>query len=295
MIFDVVIVGGGPGGLSAAMGFGRSRRRALICDAGPRRNAAAAHLHNFVTRDGTPPTEFRRIGREQLAPYASVEVRDAGISEIHGERGAFTVRVGDDTVTARRILLATGMVDEPPTIPGMQELWGHHVFICPYCHGWEIRDRAFGYIASHAEMMMFGMVLRGWTDDVIVFTDGKLVVPADARAQLASARVQIEERPIARLTKTAVELADGTAIPRDNYFAHPKQHQVALVQALGLALDDKGFVKVEMSETSRPGIYAAGDLTTPMQSAIAAASAGSVAVGMINHGLIPELAMSGAI
>src|SRR5687768_1591765 len=137
MIYDIVIVGGGPGGLSAALALGRARKRVLLCDSGPRRNAAADQIHNFVTRDGTPPHEFRRIGRQQLATYPNVETREVPVESISGTRGAFQVRLTTGTVEARRILLCTGMIDEMLPIDGFRELWGRGIFQCPYCHGWE--------------------------------------------------------------------------------------------------------------------------------------------------------------
>src|SRR5262245_55977893 len=151
MRYDVVIVGGGPSGLSAALALGRARKRVLLCDSGPRRNAAAGHIHNFVTRDGTPPDEFRQIGRQQLAGYPSVEVRDARVESISGTRGAFRVDLTSGVAEARRVLLCVGMVDEMLPLDGFRELWGRAIFQCPYCHGWEVQDRRWGYLALAAD------------------------------------------------------------------------------------------------------------------------------------------------
>ena len=299
-MFDIIIVGGGPAGLTAALNLGRARKRVLLCDAGPRRNAAAREIHGFVTRDGTPPSEFRRIGREQLERYPSVEIRDVQVEEIRGERGAFEVRLSTGVVQARRILLCTGMIDELPEIDGFRELWGHSIFQCPYCHAWEEQDRRFGFLAPGPEMFDFAVLLRGWTDDVTVLTDGRFAISSEMRARLAG--VQIEERRIARLSGSegrleAVEFEDGGSLPLEVLFARPPQRHVAVVQALGLALDSGGYVAVgeNSRETSVPGIYAAGDLTTPVQSATLAAAAGMQAAARINHDLMVELAASGAI
>ena len=238
MQVDVVIVGGGPAGLSAALALGRARRRVLVCDAGPRRNAAAEHIQNFVTRDGTPPQEFRRIGRQQLAAYPSVEVREVGVEAIAGARGAFEVRLPSETVESRRVLLCTGMIDEMPELDGFRELWGRSIFQCPYCHGWELQDRSFGVLAPSAEMLELALLLRGWSSEVVALTDGRHAVPAETAERLGRAGVRLEERRIARLISREgrleqVALEDGTSLRVEVLFARPPQRQVPLVQSLG--------------------------------------------------------------
>jgi len=299
MQFDVVIVGGGPGGLQAALTLGRARKRVLLCDAGPRRNAAATHIHNFVTRDGTPPNEFRALARAQLAAYSSVEVRDTRVERITGERNAFEVALGDGTVRARRVLLATGMIDEMLPIPGFREQWGQAVFQCPYCHGWEVRDRRWGFLAlphAAAHVVPFALMIRGWSSDVTVFTNAAVELAADARAQLEGAGVRVETAAIKRLVADAGQLTalalEDRDVACDVLFAQPPQHQPELVRALGVALDDDGFVKIDpmMRETSVRGIYAAGDITTRMQAAVAAAASSMQAAAAINV----DLALDGA-
>lgn len=293
-IIDAVIVGGGPAGLAAALTLGRARRTALLFDAGTPRNAAATHIHNFVTRDGTPPAEFRRIGREQLAPYGTIAVRDASVTAISGERDAFAVETETGAVHARRVVLCTGMIDEVLDIPGFGAAWGHSIFQCPYCHGWEVRDRRWGYLATDLAALEHGFaaVLRGWTEHVTVFTNGALDVPEPLRTGLDAAGVHLEPRPIARLVGDGphlaeVELTDGDRVACEVLYAHPPQRQVDLVARLGLTLDATGFVQVDpmTRRTSTPGIYAAGDLTTRAQGAVFAAATGAQAAGMVNHDL----------
>lgn len=301
MSFDVVIVGGGPAGLSAALQLGRARKRVLLCDSGPRRNAAAVHIHGFVTRDGTPPAEFRRIGRQQLEPYASVEARDVRVEEIRGDKGAFEVRLDTGTVEARRILLCTGMIDELPDIDGFRELWGKSIFQCPYCHGWEAQDRRFGFLAPDANALDFALLLRSWTSDVVVLTDDRYAVPPEVRMRLAGANVRLEESRITRLSASEghlefVELAEGSPLRLDVLFARPRQRQVAIVESLGLTLDAGGYVQVdEDRQTSIPGIYAAGDLASPVQAATLASASGVHAAARLNHELMVDLATSGAL
>jgi thioredoxin reductase len=300
--YDVVILGAGPAGLSAALALGRARRRVLLCDAGVRRNAAAEQVHNFVTRDGTPPMEFRRIGREQLGRYANVELREVGVEQIHGEKGAFQVHFATEMFAARRVLLCTGMLDESVEIDGFSELWGASIFQCPYCHGWEVQDQAFGVFAHSVEMLEFAVLLRGWTRSVVAFTDGKYVVPLETAARLSKAGVGLDDRRIARLVArdsklNQVEFVEGPSLPLDVLFARPAQRQVPIVQSLGLFLNPMGYVTVDEfhRETSIPGVYAAGDLVTPMQAAIVAAASGTHAASMLNHGLVAELAAGGLL
>jgi thioredoxin reductase len=295
--WDVVIVGGGPAGLNAALALGRARKHVLLCDAGPRRNAAAQEMHNFATRDGIAPSEFRRIGREQLAQYPSVEVRDENVEAVSGERGAFRVKLPSGEVMARRVLLTTGLIDEVMPIEGAKEVWGHSMIQCPYCHGWELKDRPWGYLArephlSHA--VPFTLMLRGWSREVSFFTNG-LELPSEVRAQLESGGVRVVTSTLKRLVSQSgklerVELADGASIALGALFVHPPQHQVSLVQKLGLALNEEGFVRVDAMkcESSVPGIFAAGDLTTRMQGAIFAAAAGMQAAAMLNLELTME-------
>lgn len=292
MPYDAVVVGGGPAGLSAALALGRARKRVLLCDAGPRRNATAEHIHNFVTHDGTPPSEFRRLGRQQLQPYGNVEARDTQVKAIGGERGRFAVQVDTETVEARRVLLCTGMIDELPDIEGYRALWGTSIFLCPYCHGWEVQDRRFGAFVASAETLEFALLLRGWSREVVALTDGRFAVPPEARDRFARAGVSIEERRITRLAAgdgqlRAVEFAEGGRLPLDLIFARHPQRQVPLVQSLALALDAAGYVTVDPThhETSRPGIYAGGDLIAPKQAAIIAAASGYLAAASLNHDL----------
>lgn len=307
MIFDLIIIGGGPAGLAAALTLGRARRRVLLVDGGTRRNAAAERIFGFVTRDGTPPDEFRGIARQQLAAYPSVEVRGARVERILGEPGAFEVLLdglasSSRSVAGRRVLLCTGMVDELPSLEGFSALWGKSIFQCPYCHGWEVQDQAFGVLAERPELLELGLLLRSWTGRVVALTNARLTLTEPVRARLAAAGVLLDERPIRRLVARGdhldgVEFDDGSMRPLDVLFARPPQRQVGLVQGLGLALDEAGYVRVDdlHAQTSRPGVHAAGDLTSPIQSAILAAASGTRAAAALNHVLVAELATSGAL
>lgn len=294
-LLDVVIVGGGPAGLSAGLALGRARRKVAILDRGARRNERAVHMQNFVSRDGTPPEEFRRIAREQLQQYQTVATMDSKVLSIQKRGDDFAVDTEVGTLIARRLLLATGLIDEPLELPGSDVLWGHSIFQCPYCHGWENRDLRWGYLLHTPERIEFAMMLPQWTSQVTAFSDG-VELPEATRKRLDERGVRVEPRKISRLlldeTATAprlagIEFTDGSRTECDALFAHPNQRQVPLVAELGVALDDSGFVAIDpmTRQTSIPGVYAAGDLTTRMQGAIFAAAGGTQAATMINYDL----------
>lgn len=298
--YDAVVIGGGPSGLAAALTLGRARRHVLLCDAGTPRNEAATHIHNFVTRDGTPPSEFRAIGRQQLSTYPNVDVVDAFVMGVSGTRGEFQVDLGESSVRSRRVLMCTGMIDQPLALEGFSELWGRSIFQCPYCHGWEQQDRRWGFLVrpGNSQMLVpFALQALGWTRDLVVFTSGEVEVTPSAISVLNQAGIRLETSPISRLVSRdgslkAVELLGGEQVPCDVLLAHPPQTQVDLVQRLQLPLDDAGFVQVNepLNETLVPGIYAAGDLTTRGQGAIWAAGAGARAASAINVDLAMERA-----
>jgi thioredoxin reductase len=293
MDYDVIIVGGGPAGLAAALMLGRGCKRVLLCDAGTPRNAAAHAINSFVSRDGIAPAEFRRISREQLQKYPLVSVQDTLIEEIKPVGGGFTVQSSRGVYTASRVILALGMVDVLPSLPGYRELWGESLFQCPYCHGYELKDKAWGCWMPSAQWIEMGLFFTGWTRDMMIFTNGDYEVPPETREKITRFGVQIEERKIvgfrAQDGKLCAVQVEGGEVARDALVVKPPQVQTGLVTRLGVALDEMGFVKVnEQGQTSIPGIYAAGDLATMKQGALGGAAAGQMAAAMLNH----ELTMS---
>lgn len=294
MHFDTIIVGASNAGLSAALTLGRSRRRVLVLDGGAPRNAPAAHAHNFFTRDGTPPAELLRLGREQLVPYG-VEIRAALAQTARATATGFELTLADGPpVTARTLLLATGMMDVLPTLPGFRELWGRGVYHCPYCHGWEIRDQPLAVYGRGALGFHLAVLLHHWAPGPVLCTDGPAELEQAHRAMLRQLGIEVLETPVAAFETEpagglAVAFADGHRVPVAAVFARvPQQQRTDLAAQLGCALTDDGiYVKTDgMGLTTVPGVYAAGDLTGPFQQVVAAAAAGAGAAAMLNNTLI---------
>ncbi len=300
--YDAVVVGAGAAGLSAALMLGRSRRRALVLDGGEPRNAPAEGVHYFFTRDGTPPEELLRIGREQLGPYTDVELRQARATGASGSDGDFEVELDDGTVVGtRKVLLATGVHDELPERPGFRELWGRGIYHCPYCHGWEVRDRPLAVLANVEYLAMQVALLRQWSRDLVALTDGETGLDDDARGRLAALGVPLKEEKISRLEGDGagglgrILFEDGSEIEREGLFYAPPQGQRSdLAETLGCETEAMGLLPAVIKsdpttrETTVPGVFVAGDAGTMMQGAIMAAASGAGAAAFLNHALIFE-------
>lgn len=281
MNYDIVIVGGGPAAHNAALALGRSRKRVLICDEGKPRNRVARHSHTFFTRDGTPPLELRRIAVEQLETYDTVAFLQDTVADVAKQTGGFQVSFSKSApVTTQLVLLAVGVRDRHPDIPGFEDLWGGTVIHCPYCHGWEVRDLPWAVYLTDVEPFAALARLRSWSDDIVVIVGDGVSLPPDTIERLKVLGYTIEHGNVAALHAVdgkldRIELADGRTVPRNVLLYSPPQEQTVLVQKLGLAVDDDGYVVVDDSgQTSLEGIYAAGDMTTPRQQIVLAAAAG---------------------
>jgi len=195
-MFDVVVAGGGPAGLNAALMLGRARRTVLLCDSGQPRNAAVHAMHGFLSRDGTDPAALRQTARDQLGPYPTVRVRDVAIQAVGRDEDQLTITLGDGTSEqARRLLLATGVADQLPPIPGLAELWGRGVFNCPYCDGWEVRDQPLAVLASDPRNFQLALQLTCYSPDVLLASNGPAGLDDDARGLLAAHKVALREEP----------------------------------------------------------------------------------------------------
>ncbi|MFD1873667.1 NAD(P)/FAD-dependent oxidoreductase [Hymenobacter bucti] len=296
--YDVLIIGAGSAGLSAALILGRCCRRVLLADGGPTRNAPSGAVHSFFSRDGIRPAALLHLGREQLAPYPSVEVKELKITALtklaHGFQATGQTGQGHPaTIVARRVLLATGVTDILPPLPGFRELWGSSVLHCPYCHGYEVRDQPLAVYGQGKPVVGLALLMSRWSADVVVVTDGPGHLTDYARQRLRRQGIAVHENPIARLVGTVrgglrcVEFADGTYLERKALFLHPPQEQRSSFAAdLGAHLTSKGAVWVDkQGQTTVPGLYAAGDMVPGQQQALLAAASGSKAAICLNEAL----------
>jgi thioredoxin reductase len=267
-MYDVVVVGGGPAGLSAALVFGRQRRSVLVIDGGRPRNSPAAEMHMYLSRDGLPPQQLLALGREELAAYPGVEVRPGLAMAARGVKGEFEVELADGTVVqARRIVLATGQVDEPYDIPGLAERFGGSVFHCPFCHGWEAGDKTIAVVTRQPmEAMLALYVGDRFSKDVVLCTDGPMNLPEPVASAVAKRELPIVDKLIREVTGESDDLtihfADGTTLHREAIFhrAPTRQHS-ALAEQLGCEILPDGTIRVnEMQQTTVPGVAAAGDM-----------------------------------
>jgi thioredoxin reductase len=290
--YDVIVIGGGAAGLSAALVLGRARRRVAVVDGGAPRNAPAAHMQGFLSRDGMPPADLVSTGRTEVSGYG-VELVDG---RVVGIEDGFIVRLAVGRVmNARRILVATGVRDELPEIPGVRERWGRDLLHCPYCHGWEVRDQPIGVLGTLPGSVQHALLVRQWSKDVTFFVND-YELTADEIVQLEARDVQIVDGEVAQLVieddhLTGVELTDGRVVARTAVFIRPGNvpHADGLLARLGCAVDEAGFARVDgVGRTSTLGVWAAGNVVDPRAQVITAAGAGSAAAIAINADLVDE-------
>jgi thioredoxin reductase len=290
--FDVLVVGGGAAGLSAALVLGRARRRVAVVDSGTPRNAPAAHMHGYLSREGMPPADLLAAGRAEVRRYGVEVVPD----RVVGIEPGFRVRLAAGrTLAGRRLLVATGVLDEVPDIPGVRERWGRDLLHCPYCHGWEVRDEPVGVLGGSPGSVPHALLVRQWSDDVVYFSHTCSPTPLE-RTQLEARGVRVVAGTVARLVLHAdrlhgVELDDGRVVERTAVFVRPVNvpRPDGLLAALGADAGDDGFVTVDATgRTSVPGLWAAGNVVDPRAQVINAAGAGSAAAIAINADLVRE-------
>jgi len=298
--YDVIIVGGGPAGLSAAVALGRARRTVVVIDAGEPRNAPAHAVHNFLTRDGTSPAELLRLGRAEAETYRVAFV-DGVVDGIERADDAFAALLaGGDVVVGRRVLATTGLVDDLPQVAGLRERWGIDVLHCPYCHGWEVRDRAIGVLASGPMAMHQALMFRQWTADVTLLLNGQQPLD-EAQLELLAARGipvvdgTVENLVVDRDALAGVTLEDGSVRRLEALVVGaPVRVRAGMLAGLGVELAEHPmgmgeFVVTDASgATSVPGVWAAGNVTDLSAQVITSAAAGLWAGAQINASLTAD-------
>ena len=276
---DAVIVGGGPAGLSAALVLGRARRRVLVLDTGRPANIESSAIGGLLGQSGVAPVELRRAGREQLVDLPTVEVRDGAVIDADLGSERLGVRLCDGSeLRTRALVLAHGLSYEPPALPGIEPLWGRSVFHCPFCDGWEVRDRALAVHGNGPDIVRSALVVSGWSSDVVLLTDGPARLGDAGQAALAAAGVRVREEPVRRLAGhdgrlDRIEFASGPVEKRDALFVRTRREQPnALAAALGCELTAGGTIVTDADgRTAVTGVYAAGDAATDRLRSVAAA------------------------
>jgi thioredoxin reductase len=290
---DIIIIGGSFAGLAAALQLGRARRRVLVIDAGRPRNRFAQHAHGFLGHDGRPPQAILQDARDQLERYLTVRLLQGTVAEAATSADGVHVALSNgDSFSARRLILATGVLDQLPDLPGLHERWGEGVVHCPYCHGYEVADRRLGILALSKLALHQAHMLRDWSAHVTLFTNAAVDLSGAERAALDARGVRVIETPVAEVAGAgrsieAVRLRDGTTVPIDALFVTPTiRLALPFVEQLGCAIEDGPLgpiISTDMFKTTTvPGVFAAGDAARPMHSISLAVADGAIA-GVAAH------------
>jgi thioredoxin reductase len=288
-MLDVIIVGGGPAGLSAALLLGRARRRTVICDAGTPRNRTSHALHGFLSRDGIPPAELLRKGRDEIRAY-DIEWRSERVTSVSRRSDGFEAQLeGGDRLHARKLLIATGVSDRLPAIEGFEACYGRSVHHCPYCDGWEWRDATLAVLGTGKAGAALALALLTWSADVQLFTNGPSRLPTPVRQQLQAHRIEVHDAPLDALQHAdgrleSVRLRTGEAVPRSALFFTTGQHQQeSFASQLGCEFTRRGTVKTDRyGQTCVPGVFVVGDASFDVQFVVVAAAEGAKAAVLIN-------------
>ncbi|GAA4824606.1 NAD(P)/FAD-dependent oxidoreductase [Actinomycetospora corticicola] len=301
--WDVVVVGGGAGGLSAALTLARSRRRVLVVDAGDPRNTPADGVHNYLGREGTPPGELTAIGRAEVEGYGGVVRSGRVVSAAVSEGGGFDLGLeAGETLHARRLVVATGVTDELPDLPGVRERWGRDVLHCPYCHGWEVRDRRIGVLATSPLALHQVQLLRQWSDDVVLLDNDAIELNHVAEGELSARGIEVVPGKVTGLVVgTALEgaeLADGTTVRLDALAVAPVSRARAEVPTmLGVPVVEQWMGDVLVGDvvetqpggaTAVDGLWVVGNAADLRTVVIGAAAAGTAVAGAVNADLVAE-------
>ncbi len=303
---DVVVVGGGPAGLSAALNLVRARQRVLVLDGNRPRNAATLHSHGFLTRDGVSPLELRRLGRDEVSSYPEAEVQFALVDSVTAVDGGFRVTASgvrgapDRDVTTTRVLVAAGLREALPTIGNLRAYYGTALHSCYECDGYEKGDEALAVIGETDDLVEHALLASVWSDDIVVFTNGVAPVSEEDERMLATRGIRLERRVVAEVVGdrgvlSGFRLDDGEVVARSAGFVRPRwTAALEYLDGLGADTDEDGLLRVDgAGRTSVPALYAAGDITPPgPEQLIVAAGAGAQASATILRDTVAARARS---
>ncbi|WP_371069283.1 NAD(P)/FAD-dependent oxidoreductase [Sediminibacillus sp. JSM 1682029] len=291
MLLDCVIVGGGPAGLNASLVLARAKKNIVLFDEDKPRNAVTYESHGFITRDRIKPSEFKRLAREDLKEYPSLEIRNQLVTAIQKEDGSFLVQTGDgDHYRSRKVILATGLTEVLPDIEGIHEFYGTSLFSCPFCDGWELRDRPLVVVAEDERAMHGVKLIANWSKDLVVCTNGKTPFTAEQKALLSKKNIRIIDNEIesfqgdkGQLEK--IRFKEGEELEREGGFVASELKQASsLIESLGCSLNTMGGIETDdFGRTEVEGVYACGDnaLVAPAQLVIAASEGSRTAIGVV--------------
>ncbi|PJZ24606.1 alkyl hydroperoxide reductase [Leptospira hartskeerlii] len=296
--YEVLITGGGPAGLSAALALGRMSRTALICDDSRPRNAASSHLNNFPTRDGIHPAEWRKLARKDLEKYNTISLFEGSVLSVEKSGPGFVAKLSSDkTFHFKKIILAYGVEDKFLPVPGYKELWGKSIFHCPYCHGFEVRNAKLGLIGNGDTLFFMLPLIYDLASDLVIFTNGKAEFKEEQRALLHKKKIPFTENTITGFIYEgeklkSVSFENGENVERDGLYALPTfpfKLKSTIGEELGCEKDHFGFYKVgERGKTSVDGVYACGDNASGAHSVLLAAASGGMAGAGVVHELLSE-------
>ncbi|MER0449124.1 NAD(P)/FAD-dependent oxidoreductase [Streptomyces sp. Edi4] len=293
--YDVIVIGGGAGGLNTALVLARARRTVAVVDAGEPRNAPSAHMHSFLSRDGVPPSTVLEIGRTEIARYGAVRIEGRVDQVEAGDGGGYVVRLdGGASLNARHVVLATGLRDQLPEIPGVRAMWGEDVHFCPYCHGYEVRDRPIVVLGVHPASPGQALLLRQWSPH-IVYVPHSRPLTEEERERMDARGVEVVEGPVSTLLSKegrlyAVELADGRTLECGGVFLFPNMTpNDGAFDGLGCERNEQGWLVTDPAgRTTRPGLWAVGNVVDSRAQAVTAAGMGAQAAFFLNHDLVDE-------
>ncbi|MFS3915989.1 NAD(P)/FAD-dependent oxidoreductase [Bacillus australimaris] len=296
MLLNCAIIGGGPAGLNAALVVGRGRKQVIVFDDELPRNRVTQESHGFITNDGMTPFEIRKAGEADLLKYPHIQIKRSRIVDIQKKEDGFTLLTHEgDTFEARKIILATGLQDMLPEIEGIHDVYGKTFFSCPFCDGWELKDKAIALIAENQRALHMAKLLSNWTKDLIVFTNGYQVLKEEDKTLLSAHSIQVIDVPIVSIDHAngqlrSLQLANGETVKREGGFVASEFKQSApFAEKLGCQMTQNGGIETDiLGRTTVSGVFACGDnLGGPAQLVLAAAAGSQAGMGVI-HELVQE-------